>query len=173
MTSNAGTRDVKRIGAVGFGRTNAASDYEAMKGKVMDEMKRIFNPEFINRIDETIVFAPLGKEEIAKIVDIQLNEVQERLTDRSIKLIFTPGMKQFLVDKGYDPILGARPLRRSIQRSVEDPLAEEFLLNRFGDGDIISLEVDGEQLVFKRSGDLVEGIPEDVTEEIAELVDGD
>jgi len=151
MTSNAGTRDVKRMGTVGFGKSGADTDYEAMRGKVMDEMKRIFNPEFINRIDETIVFAPLGKDEIAKIVDIQLGEVQERLVDRNIKLIFTPEMKKLLVDKGYDPILGARPLRRSIQRSVEDPLAEEFLLNKFGDGDIISLCADGEEVVFRKT----------------------
>jgi ATP-dependent Clp protease ATP-binding subunit ClpC len=151
MTSNAGTRDVKKIGAVGFGRNNASTDYEAMKGKVMDEMKRIFNPEFINRIDETIVFASLGKEEIAKIVDIQLNDVQQRLVDRNIKLVFTPEMKRLLVDKGYDPVLGARPLRRSIQRSVEDPLAEEFLLNKFGDGDIISLLAEEDQIIFKKS----------------------
>ncbi|GBU20777.1 ATP-dependent Clp protease ATP-binding subunit [Fibrobacteres bacterium R8-0-B4] len=151
MTSNAGSRDVKKMGTVGFGRNNAETDYEAMRGKVMDEMKRIFNPEFINRIDETIVFAPLGKDEIAKIVDIQLSEVQERLVDRNIKLIFTPEMKKLLVDKGYDPILGARPLRRSIQRSVEDPLAEEFLLNKFGDGDVISLCADGEEVVFRKN----------------------
>jgi ATP-dependent Clp protease ATP-binding subunit ClpC len=151
MTSNAGSRDVKKMGTVGFGRNSAETDYEAMRGKVMDEMKRIFNPEFINRIDETIVFAPLGKDEIAKIVDIQLNEVQERLVDRNIKLIFTPEIKKLLVDKGYDPILGARPLRRSIQRSVEDPLAEEFLLNKFGDGDVISLCADGEEVVFRKT----------------------
>jgi ATP-dependent Clp protease ATP-binding subunit ClpC len=122
-----------------------------MKGRVMDEMKRIFNPEFINRIDETIVFAPLGKDEIAQIVEIQLAEVQERLVDRNIKLVFTPEMKQLLVDKGYDPTLGARPLRRSIQRSVEDPLAEEFLLNKFGDGDVITLLVKEGQIVFKKA----------------------
>jgi len=151
MTSNAGSRDVKKMGTVGFGRNSAETDYEAMRGKVMDEMKRIFNPEFINRIDETIVFAPLGKDEIAKIVDIQLSEVQERLVDRNIKLIFTPEIKKLLVDKGYDPILGARPLRRSIQRSVEDPLAEEFLLNKFGDGDVISLCADGEEVVFRKT----------------------
>jgi ATP-dependent Clp protease ATP-binding subunit ClpC len=151
MTSNAGTRDVRRMGTVGFGRSGAENDYEVMRGKVMDEMKRIFNPEFINRIDETLVFAPLGKEEIARIVDIQLNEVQERLVDRNIKLVFTPEIKRLLVDKGYDPILGARPLRRSIQRSVEDPLAEEFLLNKFGDGDVISLCADGEEVVFRKT----------------------
>jgi len=154
MTSNAGTRDVKRMGTVGFGRTDAVSDYGAMKTRVMDEMKRIFNPEFINRIDETIVFSALGKDEIARIVDIQLNDVQQRLTDRGIKLVFTPEMKQFLVDKGYDPILGARPLRRSIQKLVEDPLAEEFLLGKFADGDEITLAVEGEQIMFRKTEDV-------------------
>jgi len=89
-------------------------------------------------------------------VDIQLNDLQQRLTDRSIKLAFTPEMKQFLVDKGYDPILGARPLRRSIQRLVEDPLAEEFLLGKFVDGDEITLAVEDERLVFKKVDDEVE-----------------
>ncbi len=150
MTSNAGTRDVKKAGTVGFGKTSSSSDYEAMKGKVLDELKRIFNPEFLNRVDETIVFAPLGKEEIGQIVDIQLREVQERLVDRSIKLHFTPEVKKFLVDQGFDPVLGARPLRRSIQRSVEDPLAEEFLQNKFSDGDTINLVLENNQVVFKK-----------------------
>ena len=132
------------------------SGIERAKGKVMDELKRIFNPEFINRVDETIVFAPLGKEEIARIVDIQLSELQSRLVDRNIKLVFTPEMKKLLVDKGYDPILGARPLRRSIQRSVEDPLAEEFLLNKFGDGDVISLAAEDDLIVFKKTEEAVE-----------------
>ena len=151
MTSNAGTRDVKKTGTVGFGRTNDSSNYEAMKGKVLDELKRIFNPEFLNRVDETIVFTPLGKEEIAQIVEIQLAEVAQRLVDRNIKLVFTPEVKRLLVEGGFDPVLGARPLRRSIQRSLEDPLAEEFLLNKFGDGDTITLEAEEDHIVFKKS----------------------
>ncbi|MFW6244688.1 MAG: ATP-dependent Clp protease ATP-binding subunit [Fibrobacterota bacterium] len=151
MTSNAGTRDVKKSGTVGFGKTSISSDYESMKGKVLDELKRIFNPEFLNRVDETIVFAPLGKKEIAQIVDIQLTEVSERLSDRNIQLIYTPEVKKFLVDEGFDPVLGARPLRRSIQRSVEDPLAEEFLQNKFGDGDTIKLELEKDQIVFNKT----------------------
>ncbi|MFP4164424.1 MAG: ATP-dependent Clp protease ATP-binding subunit [Chitinispirillaceae bacterium] len=150
MTSNAGTRDVKKAGTVGFGKPSATNEYESMKGKVLDELKRIFNPEFLNRVDETIVFAPLGKKEIAQIVDIQLNEVQERLADRDIKLEYTPEVKKFLVDQGYDPVLGARPLRRSIQRSVEDPLAEEFLQENFGDGDTIKLELKKDHIAFKK-----------------------
>ncbi len=151
MTSNAGTRDVKKSGQVGFGKPSESSDYDAMRTKVMDELKRLFNPEFLNRVDETIVFKPLGKKEIGKIVEIQLQEVQERLSDRDITLEVTKPAKKLLVDKGYDPILGARPLRRQIQRLVEDQLAEEFLAERFTNGDSIRAEVKGDSLSFTKA----------------------
>jgi ATP-dependent Clp protease ATP-binding subunit ClpC len=133
---------------VGFGKSTDVSNYEAMKSKVLDELKRIFNPEFLNRVDETIVFKPLGKEEIARIVEIRLREVQSRLTDRSVKLEFTDAAKNLIVEKGYDPILGARPLQRSIQRLLEDPLSEEFLKNSFHDGETIRVDGGKEELVF-------------------------
>jgi len=151
MTSNAGTRDVKKTGTVGFGKTSSESDYEAMKTKVMDELKRIFNPEFLNRVDETIVFSALGRKEIAQIVDIQLNEVQGRLTDRNIKLQFTQALKEHLLEQGFDPILGARPLRRSIQRLVEDRLAEEFLKDLFHEGDTVRLDIENGEIVFTKA----------------------
>ncbi|MDD5673338.1 MAG: ATP-dependent Clp protease ATP-binding subunit [Chitinivibrionales bacterium] len=150
MTSNAGTRDVKKTGTVGFGKVSTSSDYEAMKSKVMDELKRIFNPEFLNRLDDTIVFNPLGKEEIGVIVDIQLNEVQARLSERAIKLHVTDAAKAFIVEQGFDPVLGARPLRRSIQRLVEDSLAEKFLAEEFHDGDTINIDVADNGLHFMR-----------------------
>ena len=93
MTSNAGTRDVKKTGTVGFGKTSVESDYDAIKTKVMDELKRIFNPEFLNRVDETIVFYPLTKKEISQIVEIQLKDVENRLVDRNIKLFVSPRSK--------------------------------------------------------------------------------
>ncbi|MBD3321291.1 MAG: AAA domain-containing protein, partial [Chitinivibrionales bacterium] len=151
MTSNAGTRDVKKSGTVGFGKPSQASDYEAMRSKVMDELKRIFNPEFLNRVDETIVFRALGKKEIGQIVDIQLREVEERLSDRNIKLSVSKNAKKFIVDHGFDPILGARPLRRSIQRLLEDPLAEEFLNEKFSENDAINVELRNDKLVFTKS----------------------
>jgi ATP-dependent Clp protease ATP-binding subunit ClpC len=151
MTSNAGTRDVKKSGTLGFGKTTSDSDYEAMKSKVLDELKRIFNPEFLNRVDETIVFYPLSKKEISQIVEIQLNEVEGRMTDRNIKLIVSQEVKNYVVDKGFDPILGARPLRRAIQRLVEDRLAEEFLNDRFHDGDTIKLELQNDIIVFSKA----------------------
>ncbi len=151
MTSNAGTRDVKKSGTVGFGKPTESSDYEAMKSKVLDELKRIFNPEFLNRVDETIVFSALSKKEIAQIVEIQLSEVAGRLVDRNIRLDITPEVKSYLVDQGYDPILGARPLRRAIQRLLEDPLAEEFLSERFHDGDTVRIEMENGKIVFLKA----------------------
>jgi len=122
-----------------------------MKSKVLDELKRIFNPEFLNRVDDTIVFNPLGKEEIAKIVELQLAEVQEKLTDRSVVLRVSDAAKAFILEHGFDPILGARPMRRSIQKLVEDRLAEEFLNNRFTDGDTILIEAGNDQLEFAKA----------------------
>jgi ATP-dependent Clp protease ATP-binding subunit ClpC len=151
MTSNAGTRDVRKSGTVGFGKSSGENDYEAMKTKVMDELKRIFNPEFLNRVDETVVFFALGKKEIGEIVEIQLREVQERLVDRNVRLEISQPVKEYIVDKGFDPILGARPLRRAIQRLVEDQLAEEFLSDKFHDGDTIRIELDNNAIVFEKA----------------------
>ena len=150
MTSNAGTREVKKTSIVGFSNNSERGDYHAMKSKVLEELKRLFNPEFLNRVDDTIVFAPLGKEEIGRIVEIQLAEVQKRLADRSIVLDITAAAKQYIVDQGYDPILGARPLRRSIQRLVEDQLAEKFLEEQFHDGDTIRIDQDENKIVFSK-----------------------
>lgn len=149
MTSNAGSRDVRKAGQVGFGKSDKNSYYSSMKSKVMDELKRIFNPEFLNRVDETIVFNPLSKKEIAEIVNIHLNEVSERLSERDVHLEISPSVKEFLVEAGFDPALGARPLRRSIQRLLEDRLAEEFLKDNFHDGDDVTVELKKKELVFK------------------------
>ena len=148
MTSNAGSRDVKKAGQVGFGKADTGSHYEAMKSKVMDELKRIFNPEFLNRVDETVVFNPLGKKEIAEIVNIHLREVTDRLSEKDLTLEVSGKVKDFLVDKGFDADLGARPLRRSIQRLIEDPLAEEFLKDKFHEGDVIKVVLKKDKLVF-------------------------
>jgi ATP-dependent Clp protease ATP-binding subunit ClpC len=151
MTSNAGTRDVRKTASVGFGKSTDVSDYEAMKGKVMDELKRIFNPEFLNRVDDTIVFNPLGKEEIAKIVDIQLREVSGKLSERNVSLEVSQSAKEFILEHGFDPILGARPMRRSIQKLVEDRLAEEFLNKRFDDGDTVTVDAGNGELTFSKA----------------------
>jgi ATP-dependent Clp protease ATP-binding subunit ClpC len=149
MTSNAGSRDVKKTGQVGFGKSDNVSHYETMKSKVMDELKRIFNPEFLNRVDETIVFNPLGKKEIAEIVDIHLKEIIDRLLERDVHLEVAKAAKAFLVEEGFDPILGARPLNRSIQRLLEDRLAEEFLHGNIHDGDTVDVGLKKDKLTFK------------------------
>ncbi len=150
MTSNAGTRDAKK-GGLGFTKSDAESNYEAMKSKVTEELKRQFSPEFLNRIDETIVFQSLDREAIRQIIDIRLNEVADRLSEKELKTEFTEAARTLLVEKGYDPELGARPLQRAIQRNLEDMLAEQFLLGNFTEGDTIIVDVENEELVVKKA----------------------
>jgi len=133
MTSNAGADQLRKEGALGFGSHNAGTQHKEIKSSVMRELKRIFKPEFLNRVDETIVFHQLTKPDLIKILDIQMEEVNGRLKDRRIVLELTGPAKEYLVDKSYDETLGARPLRRSLERFLEDPLAERILR-----GDIIN-----------------------------------
>ena len=139
MTSNVGTRTIKGGVSLGFQRENVEETHDRMKDKVLTELKRTFNPEFLNRVDEIIVFHSLGLAEIDKIVDILLAEVQERLSAYGLSLLMSPEARELLVEKGYDPSLGARPLRRTIQRLLEDPLAEEVLRGTFKAGSSIKV----------------------------------
>ena len=117
-------------------------------------MKRVFNPEFLNRIDETIIFHSLEREHISTIIDIQTRELMKRMATLEIKIQVTKQAKEFLVDKGYDPAFGARPLRRALQKYVEDPIAKEILRNKFGQGSIIKVKFNKktETLKFSESG---------------------
>jgi ATP-dependent Clp protease ATP-binding subunit ClpC len=127
MTSNAGTRDIKAGGKIGFAEPSNQSDYENMKSTIEDTVKQLFAPEFVNRVDEFIVFKQLGKEEIHKIVELNLQELRERLDINNIKLTLSTAAKDFLAEEGYDVKYGARPLRRQIQRHIENPLSEKIL----------------------------------------------
>ncbi len=147
MTSNLGARDIKR-GGLGFSSGEAKSEFERMERAVTDELKRTFNPEFLNRVDESIVFHPLSKEDLEKIIEIQLAEVQARLTERRVTLVPSSSAKELLVEKSFDPLYGARPLRRTIQKLVEDALAEDFLRGKFAEGDSIRIEREGDKLSF-------------------------
>lgn len=147
MTSNAGTRDVKKS-TLGFSKTCESSDYDAMKGKVTEELKRLFNPEFLNRLDEIVVFNSLTKDSMGSIIDIQIRDLQARLVDRNIKLEVPENVKTFLIEKGFDPVFGARPLKRSIQRFIEDPLSEEFLKGVFQDGSTVEMFLDEDKIGF-------------------------
>jgi ATP-dependent Clp protease ATP-binding subunit ClpC len=148
MTSNIGARDIRKNTSLGFQTPSEEDDYEKMKSKVLEEMKKVFNPEFINRLDETIVFYALGKEELLKIIDILIREVEGRLKQRKIILHFTPEAKELLFSKGFEPMLGARPLRRALQRYLEDPLSAELLQGRFPDGGDVWVDSNGQDLTF-------------------------
>jgi ATP-dependent Clp protease ATP-binding subunit ClpC len=146
MTSNAGGRDIAKGSSLGFGREEDAS-HQVMRSKVMSELKRVFNPEFLNRIDEVIVFNSLNQEHIAKITELMLDEVRERLKDSNVDLIVLRDAVDFIVEKGYDPHFGARHLRREIQRFIEDPIAEK-MLDGSAIGNTIYASREGDELVF-------------------------
>ncbi|NLX65123.1 MAG: ATP-dependent Clp protease ATP-binding subunit [Clostridiaceae bacterium] len=155
MTSNVGARDIVEPKRLGFGamEENAARDYEDMKKNVMTELKRTFRPEFINRVDEIIVFHPLSREDIKKIGRLMLDETAKRMEQNNIKITFTEEVLEFLADKGYDKTYGARPLKRTIQEHIEDKLAEEMLDGRIKEGDsvIVSYE-DGKITINQMDG---------------------
>lgn len=137
MTSNVGTREIKSTGGYGFSGGTETDQYSNLKNTVEDAMKRLFNPEFLNRIDETIVFRNLDKEDIKKIIIIEMKDLIKNISNNKMSIELHKSAIDFLADKGYDPKFGARPLKRAIQKYVEDPLAEELLLTHFKEGDKI------------------------------------
>jgi ATP-dependent Clp protease ATP-binding subunit ClpC len=151
MTSNLGARDISKGGGVGFQSGDPQTSYQLMKDKVREEIERAFNPEFLNRVDDTIVFHPLSKSEIGEIVHILLADVESRLSEESMTLRLTDAAVAFLVERGYDEKFGARPLKRAIQRFLEDPLSEKILVAEFTPGDEIEVDVDddGEALTLR------------------------
>ena len=154
MTSNIGAELIRKGTTIGFvsrsdeGKTRQQS-YERMKEKLLGEMKKFFRPEFLNRIDGTIVFHPLTKEQIRKIVDLMLVSVSTQLAEKEIKLEVTEAAKDFLGEKGYDEAFGARPLRRVIQDMVEDKLSEDLLRGKFRSGDTVIVDLEGEEIVVR------------------------
>jgi ATP-dependent Clp protease ATP-binding subunit ClpC len=150
MTSNLGTRDIRKS-SIGFHTEDSRDTYERMRAKVQDELKKHFRPEFLNRIDDTIVFHELTLEEVKEIVDFMLVRVKNQLDAQGLDLVLTDDAKGFLGTRGYDPELGARPLRRSIQRLLEDPLSEKVLLGEFRAGStiLVGLDSDAEDLTFE------------------------
>jgi ATP-dependent Clp protease ATP-binding subunit ClpC len=141
MTSNLGARDIGKGKGLGFHTESAESQYEVMERKVTEEITRAFNPEFINRLDDTIVFHPLSREQIGQIVHNLLHDVEQRLADEQLTLKVAEDAIAFLVEHGSDEKFGARPLRRAFQRYIEDPLSEKILLAEFSAGDEIEVHV--------------------------------
>jgi len=154
MTSNVGARDIVEPKRLGFGsmEENAARDYEDMKKNVMTELKRTFRPEFINRVDEIIVFHPLSRDDIKKIGHLMLDETTKRMEQNNIKITFTEDVLEFLADKGYDKTYGARPLKRTIQEHIEDKLAEEILDGKIKEGDNVAVSYEDGKITINRLG---------------------
>ena len=145
MTTNLGSRDVSKGLMLGFAPDdNEGNAYEQMKSKVQQELKQHFRPEFLNRIDDTIVFHQLTESEIIEIVDLMIASLEKRLQDKDMAIELTPPAKALLAERGYDPTLGARPLRRTIQREIEDPLSEKMLFGDLNPGSIVVVDVEGE-----------------------------
>jgi ATP-dependent Clp protease ATP-binding subunit ClpC len=165
MTSNLGTRDLAKGSGLGFSKADKKTLREKMEEKIQEELKKAFNPEFMNRLDETVIFNPLDRKEIIQIVDIELKEILSRIKERGITAAITPGAKALIAENGYDPTFGARHLKRIIQKMVEDPLAEEILQGKFGDGSKIRITKKGDGLNFNDGGSTEE---EPVDQEVVE-----
>jgi ATP-dependent Clp protease ATP-binding subunit ClpC len=151
MTSNVGARDITKGKSLGFEQEDTQVSFERMSQKVRDEIDRVFNPEFLNRLDDIIVFHSLTRQHIAEIVGILFGQLGERLSDDGLSLARTDAATEFLVEHGYDEHYGARPLKRAIQRYIEDPLSDKILMGEFSTGDEIIVDVDpeGDKLAFK------------------------
>ncbi|MBF0637746.1 ATP-dependent Clp protease ATP-binding subunit, partial [Prosthecochloris sp. N3] len=143
MTSNAGTHFKSQ--GIGFTKDG----YDAMESRAKDAIKETFRPEFLNRIDEIIVFTQLSKEELQQIVDLMLKEVMEEVGEKDMTIEVSDRVKEFILEKGYDEKYGARPLRKTIQRYIEDEIAEEYLRNRFKEGDHVKVDLEDGKIVLK------------------------
>ena len=140
---------IKRQTALGFGASAGNESYEQMRDKIMEESKRVFKPEFINRLDDMIVFHTLSRENLVRIVDLEVAKVVDRVKAKEIHISLDPTAVEFLIDKGYDPTYGARPMRRAVERYLEDPLAEELLRSTIKPGDTVEVHADGDKLAFR------------------------
>ncbi len=151
MTSNVGADLIKKHGDLGFHTRQEDISYDGMKSKLLDATKKVFRPEFLNRVDDIIVFHPLSRQDLEQVIHIELKEVMDRLKEKRIELLLTPEVLKFLIDQGYDPIFGARPLKRTVQRYIENILAEEILSGKFEEGDRIQAELQGETIQFHKA----------------------
>ena len=137
LTTNAGADAIKNESAFGFQKPDGDASYESMKSRVMDQIERVFRPEFLNRLDDTIIFRHLTKEDLKKVIDYEMSKVRERLKERGFELVLTDEAKEFIITRGANLDYGARPLRRAIEQRIEDPLAEELLRGAFEGMDTI------------------------------------
>jgi ATP-dependent Clp protease ATP-binding subunit ClpC len=162
MTSNLGTSLIGKRVSPGFLAESESSSYEKMKERVIEEMKRAFRPEFLNRIDDTIVFHALSEAHIKQIIQLMIARINKQLSERGIELLLTEAAENMLVEKGYDPTYGARQLRRTIQKHIEDPLAEAIVRGQLPESAQIEVDVDPTGFVFR------DARPVETTLELAE-----
>ncbi|HRU44716.1 MAG TPA: AAA family ATPase, partial [Spirochaetota bacterium] len=154
MTSNVGARQINKESSLGFFQNNDGSEYKEIKSSAMNELKKFFNPEFLNRIDETVVFRSLAKEDLMQIVDIMFVETKNNLKEKNIEIELTEAAKNFIIEKRYDKKYGARTLRRAIQTDISDAISLEILNSRIKEDDIIEIDVTDNNLTFiKRNED--------------------
>lgn len=147
LTSNVGAETTNKS-AIGFGNSNEKADNERLKARLLEESKKVFRPEFLNRLDEILVFRSLNKEDLSKVLDLEMSKLENRLELKNITLHLEKGARELLIRKGYDPVYGARPMRRTVEQMVQDPLAEEILRGHIRPGELVKVGVDKERLVF-------------------------
>jgi ATP-dependent Clp protease ATP-binding subunit ClpC len=151
LTSNLGHDSSKRGEGLGFrGGAKGSGDYESLKRQMTDEAKRVFKPELLNRFDDMIVFRQLEKSDMAEILDLEITKVAQRLEQKGKKLVLSKGAREFLIEAGFDPSMGARPLRRAIEKYIENPLAEEILRGSLADGELVEVVTSGNELAFRQ-----------------------
>jgi ATP-dependent Clp protease ATP-binding subunit ClpC len=150
MTSNIGAELIKKSNVMGFGAASTKDEqaYDVMKEKILEEAKKVLKPEFINRLDDLIVFHSLTKPDLIKIVDLEVSKVKKRIKAKDIAITLDDKAHEFLIEKGYDPQYGARPMRRAVERYLEDPFAEELLRGNIKPGDAVTVTVENGKLVF-------------------------
>jgi ATP-dependent Clp protease ATP-binding subunit ClpC len=150
MTSNLGAREINKDSALGFQSDEGGMNFKDIKNFVMSEVKRAFNPEFINRIDEIVVFHNLAKTHLSSIFDLMVKEISDRLVEQKITISVKKKAREYFIDKGYDEKFGARPLRRLLQKEVEDPLSMEILKGRFAAGDAVDIDLKADKVTFRK-----------------------
>jgi ATP-dependent Clp protease ATP-binding subunit ClpC len=148
MTSNIGADLIRKGSGLGFGEKTANADYERLKSQMLDEAKRVFKPELLNRLDDLIVFRQLTREDVMKILDLEVRKVRDRLSAKHIELHLAESAREFLINKGFDPMYGARQLRRAVERHLEDPLAEEILRGNVTATEVVEVTADVDKLKF-------------------------
>jgi ATP-dependent Clp protease ATP-binding subunit ClpA len=158
MTSNVGSANLKQTGTIGFS-VHARSQDEDLRKRLLEALRSSFRPEFLNRVDDIIVFNSLKREDLTHIIDLQFGRVADMLKDRGIRLELTPAARNLLIEEGYDPQYGARPMRRAVQRLIQDPLALKLLAGDFVEGDTVVVDVDpsGKAMTFEKGVGQPEG----------------